>query len=106
MAFAPVFANCFLVARASRAEALAASWRPAARAAAYRPASSCCGDVARIEAFLLIVMRHLLEIQLTSGDVMVDLETAWRDGVVAEPGQRGLLDGSAERLRRMQSVRW
>src|SRR6266850_4845475 len=69
MAFAPVFANCFLVARASRAEALAASWRPAERAAAYRPASSCCGDVVRIEAFLLIFMRHLPEVQHTSGDV-------------------------------------
>jgi hypothetical protein len=34
MAYAPVFANCFFVAWASRAEALAASWRPALRAAA------------------------------------------------------------------------
>src|SRR4029450_582399 len=60
MAFAPVFANCFRVACASRAEALAAFWRPAARAAASRPSASCCGDVLRAEAFLLIVMCPLL----------------------------------------------
>jgi hypothetical protein len=44
------------VARPSRAAALAASWRGAARAAAYPRASSCYGAVVRVEAFLLIVM--------------------------------------------------
>ena len=60
MAFTPVFANCFFVAWASRADALAASRRPALRAAASRPAASCCDEVVRRGAFVLGAMSDLL----------------------------------------------
>jgi hypothetical protein len=88
MAFAPVLANCFFVACALRAEALAASWRPAARTAASRPASSCCRDIVRTEAFLLIAMCHLLAVQLTSGDLGHDAPSSQEADEICHGGRR------------------